>query len=83
MNTFNPGDKVVEIRTGDEGTVLTSPDWLEVDRVYVQWTTGDFAGCGAHININEIKLFSDSENTSVQDALNVLLAAGYKVTLER
>lgn len=59
---FNPGDRVRDIATGDEGIVTckkfsSSTEWM---RVYVKWETGDFKGHELHSSEYDLELAQKS-----------------------
>lgn len=82
---FQPGDRVRELSTGDEGIVLGEDGQVRriwENNIYVKWLNGESRDCELHINKNEIELVRDGIS-SVDEAIAFLTNAGYKVTLSR
>lgn len=59
---FNPGDRVREIATGDEGIVTCEKfsSSTEGMRVYVKWETGDLKGIELHSSEDDLELAQKS-----------------------
>jgi len=87
MQKFKIGDKVREISTGDKGVITEIRDvYWEETRWYVRWTSGPYQGKSLHISENNIELVPDSKSPNeitFEQAIQVLLELGYKVTLEK
>jgi hypothetical protein len=87
MQDFKAGDRVREIATGDEGTVVEALCPIRCDRIYVLWETGRDKGRELHI-FKERLLKLDTGTkietvSSVQQALDFLISQGYTVSLSR
>lgn len=55
---FNPGDRVREIATGDEGIVTRGKfsSSTEGMRIYVKWETGELKGVELHSSEDDLEL---------------------------
>ena len=83
MQKFNIGDKIREISTGDEGTIVEHNVYSnQGDNVNVHWCSGWDKGCTLYVSKSEIELLQSTEITFEQ-AIQALLQSGYKVTLEK
>jgi Uma2 family endonuclease len=85
MQEFKVGDKVRYIPNGDTGVVIDreAPEYFK-DSVWVNWQTGEDQGKIKHAINTSLELIVEVNNEiSVGQALDILVKAGYTVTLSK
>lgn len=63
------GKKVKEISSGDIGTVAYD---YGPSRIYVDWETGDMAGCQLHIGLDGVEFLQDDVSERLAKMENTL-----------
>jgi len=80
MQEFKVGDRVVEVKTGDEGEVLGFG--LASGSLRVDWITGQEAGKILFIEPSQCVLKTD-QSLTIESCLKFLTEQGFSVTLTK